>query len=49
MEVVDKAYNCFEDVCRGFHQTLVDCHLEVAVKNFNKLFEIEANVAIEEI
>ena len=49
MKVVNKACNYFEDVCLGFHQTLMDCHLEVAVKNFDELFEIEANVVVGEV
>ena len=43
VKVVDKACNHFEDVCLGFNQTLVDCHLEVTVKNFDELFYVEAN------
>ena len=49
VKVVNKACYCFEDVHLGFYQSLVDCHLEVTVKNFDELFEIEANIAVGEV
>ena len=49
IEVVDEASNHFENVHLGFYQPMMDCHLEVTAKNFDELFEIEANVVVGEV
>ena len=49
VKVADKACNHFEDVCLGFYQPLVDCHLEVTAKTFDELFKIKANIAVGEV
>ena len=49
VKVVDKACNCFKDVCLGFYKSLVDCNLEVTAKNFDELFKIEANIVVGEV
>ena len=49
VEVVDKFGNRFENVSLDFHQSLVNGHLQVTVKNFDEFFKIEANVVIGEV
>ena len=49
VEVVNEVGNHFEDVHLDLHQSLVDCHMQVTVKNFDDLFKIEANIVIGEV
>ena len=49
VEVVNEVGNHFKDVHLDFHQSLVNCYLQVTVKNFDELFKVKANVAIGEV
>ena len=49
VEVVNEVGNRFKDVHLDLHQSLVNCHLQVTVKNFDELFKIEANIVIGEV